>query len=378
MNENFISRQQLMTLPERIRKAGETNAAKELYSYLWEAWRNKDIKPINVLVVGTGGSYPAALVAAHSIREEMYTPNVEVATPQTALRIINQFDRIINCDWHPKYDLVIGISYSGKTPDIKAVSEACRRRSYPFVLLTGANKSEMKEIYHEDDLTRIVSYFNADDNSGRERGMISMASTLIPATLFDDCVNKHWSEEIYQEYLESGEKFVSELNISEIASSIKKHPVVHIFYEWETLPTAADIESKFIESGIANVVLHEKKNFSHGRNVVLSTQKFGLVINLTKYSVGILMKTFEVEKHYKNDYDKNLADFLKGICAKKSAHYLELGNGKIHPAEWNLEEMSKLPYFITTIGEKLNVDISRPLTPFPKEANDLYEYKGEF
>lgn len=382
MKENFVSRQQLSLLPERIRKAEETDATKELYSHLWEAWEKKNLKPINVLIIGAGGSYPAALAAAHSIRDEMRTPNVEVTTPQTALRIIKQFDKILNCDWHPNYDLVIGISYSGKTPDIKAVSEACGRRSYPFVLLTGAEKSELQELYHEDDLLKIVSYFNAEDNSGKEKGMISMASTLIPAVLFDDYIistppTRHWFE-IYREYLEDGEKFVSELNVSGIAESIKKHPVVHVFYEWELLPTAADIESKFIESGIANVVLHEKKNFSHGRNTILSTQDFGLVINLIKYAVGISLATSEVKKHYKNDYDKNLSHFLSGLCENKSAYYLEIGNGKFEPAQWNLEEMSKLPYLITTIGEEMNIDISKPLTPFPKEAIALYDYKGEF
>lgn len=382
MKENFVSRQQLSLLPERIRKAQETDATKELYSHLCEAWKKKNLKPINVLIVGAGGSYPAALAAAHSIRDEMCTPNVEVTTPQTALRIIKQFDKIINCNWHPNYDLVIGISYSGKTPDIKAVTEACLRRSYPFVLLTGAQKSELQELYHEDDLLKIVSYFNAEDNSGKEKGMISMASTLIPAVLFDDYIistppTQHCFES-YREYLEDGEKFVSKLNISGIAESIKKHPVVHVFYEWEMLPTAADIESKFIESGISNVVLHEKKNFSHGRNTILSTQDFGLVINLTKYAIGISLATSEVKNHYKNDYDKNLSHFLSGLCENKSAHYLEIGNGKFEPAQWNLEEMSKLPYLITAIGEEMNIDISKPLTPFPKEAIALYDYKGEF
>lgn len=382
MKENFVSRQQVSLLPERIRKAEETDATKELYSYLNEAWKEKDFRPINVLIVGAGGSYPAALAAAHSIRDKMDTPNVEVTTPQTALRILKQLDSIINCDWHPSYDLVIGISYSGKTPDIKAVYEACKKRNYLFVLLTGADKSELQEIYHEDTLIKIVSYFNAEDKTGKEKGMISMAATLIPSVLFDDYIistppTRHWFE-IYQEHLKDGEKFVSELNISGIAESIKKHPVVHVFYEWELFPTAADIESKFIESGIANVVLHEKKNFSHGRNTILSTQDFGLVINLTKYTMVISLATSEVKKHYKNDYDKNLSHFLSGLCENKSAHYLEIGNGKFEPAQWNLEEMSKLPYLITAIGEEMNIDISKPLTPFPKEAIELYDYKGEF
>lgn len=367
MNENFVSRQQLSLLPERIWKAEETYATHELYKYLWGKFR----KTMSIMIVGTGGSYPAALVAAHTIRDKLgQNQNVDVATPQTALSIFRSSYR----DYHPEYDLVIGISYSGKTPDIKAVSEACTSIGYPFILLTGANKAELKELYHENELLRVISYFNAEDTSGKERGMISMFSTLMPAIIFD----ASHDFKVYQKNLENGENFVSGLNITDIANSINKAPIVHVFYEWETLPTAADIESKFVESGIANVVLHEKKNFSYGRYTTLFKQDFALAINLTfGEGISISLETSEVQVLY-NDYDSLIAKFLKGICGSKSAHYLEMGNTPIHPAKWNIKEMSKLPYLITAIGETLNIDISKPLTPLPKEAITLYDYKGEF
>ena len=148
------------------------------------------------------------------------------------------------------------------------------------------------------------------------------------------------------------------------------------------MPTAADIESKFVESGIANVVLHQKKNFSHGLFTSLYNQNFAFVINLTRYSFSFSFdfstKASEGKKLYKNDYDESIANFLKERCANKSAHYLEIGNSNLKPAQWNIEEMSKLPYLITAIGEELNIDISKPIIPFPKEAIALYDYKGEF
>lgn len=231
MNENFVSRQQLSLLPERIWKAEETDATHELYRYLWDKFEKKAFKPMRIMIVGAGGSYPAALAAAHSIRDEMRTPNVEVATPQTAIRTIKQFSKILNCDWHPEYDVVIGISYSGKTPDIKAVSEVCTSRGYAFVLLTGADKEELKELYHEYEFLKIISYFNAKDTSSKERGMISMFSTLMPAIIFDDYIissarpTEHYFE-VYREDLENGEKFVSDLNITDMANSINKAPII--------------------------------------------------------------------------------------------------------------------------------------------------------
>ena len=143
MKEEFVSRQQVNLLPERIRKAEETDATKELNLYMWDLFEKKKYVPMNIMVVGAGGSYPAAIFAKHALHDEMRTPNVEAVTPQTAVRILTQFDRVNNGEWNPKYDLVIGISYSGKTPDIKCVSELCAQKGFPFILVTGTEKSTL-------------------------------------------------------------------------------------------------------------------------------------------------------------------------------------------------------------------------------------------
>ena len=378
MKEEFVSRQQVNLLPERIRKAEKTYATKELNLYMWDLFEKKKYVPMNIMVVGAGGSYPAAIFAKHALHDEMRTPNVEAVTPQTAVRILTQFDRVNNGEWNPKYDLVIGISYSGKTPDIKCVSELCAQKGFPFILVTGAEKSTLSDIYRESDSMKIISYYNAEDTTGKERGMISMVSTLAPIIIFDD----NWTCKLIsknQEALVNGEKFVSDLNISEIAKTIKQYPVIHVFYEWDTLPTAADIESKFTESGIANVVLHEKKNFSHGRYTSLYNQNFAVVINLTRHGMAIpLDGSGNINKFYKYKYDENLAIFLNKICEEKSTHYIEIGTVAMMPSQWNIEAMSKLPYLITAIGEELGIDISKPLKPFPEEAIQLYDYKGKF
>lgn len=366
MKKEFVSRQQVDLLPQRIRMAEETNATKDLKLYIGDLWKKNNFKPMNILIVGSGGSYPAAIFAKYVIHDEFQTPNVEAVTPQTAIRIITQFDSILNCDWHAKYDLVIGISYSGKTPDIKAVSDLCLRKNYPFALLTGANKEELSEFYDENDVFKIFSYFNSNDCTGKEKGMISMFSTLAPVIILDD----NWSVKLIsenQEALKEGEKFVSNLDIKAILNSIKKHPIIHVFYEWDTFATAIDIESKFTESGIANIVLHEKKNFSHGRYTSLYNQDFSLVINLTRYGTN-----------FKYEYDKILLAYLSDLCKNKSAHYIEIGTRAFEPSQWNIEAMAKLPYLITSIGEELGIDISKPLKPFPKESIPLYDYKGMF
>lgn len=377
MKENFVSRQQVNLLPERLRKAEETNAAIELDCYMWDLFEKKFFKPLKIMIVGAGGSYPAALVGKHALHNEMRTPNVEAVMPQTAIRILSQFDNILGCDHKPIYDLVIGVSYSGKSPDIIAVANLCIKKKFPFVLLTGASRFDLLDLfYKESKYCKIISYFNPKDTTGKEKGMISMFSTLAPAVIFDDLGSKSIIEN--QECLSKGEKFVNSLDIDGIAKAIKKFPIIHVFYDWTNLPTAVDIQSKFTESGIANVILHEKKNFSHGCYTALYNLRFALVINLVRFRCGIYLDSLTTSKFYHNSYDECLSTFLNKRCEDLSAHYIELGTTLMFPSQWNVEEMSVLPYLVTSIGEELDIDISKPLAPFPKEAIELYNYKGDF
>ena len=385
MRPDFVSRQQLELLPGRIHKAEETEATHEVYSFLWDLFRAKDFKPLKIMVVGAGRSFPAAISVSHSLRDELRTTNVETYTPQTALRVLTQRDFIMFDEFKPFYDVVIGISYSGKTPDIKAVYKDCTERGFPFVLFTGADKETLREEYNDfkDKNLKVISYFNPEDTTGKELGMISMFSTLAPAILFDDYLvssdPKARYYDVYENDLKKGEEFVSKLNISRIARVLKSRPIIHVIYEWRTYALAEDIACKFMESGIANVVLHEKKNFSHGGYTLLYKQKFGMVINLTKFDVGINVVDC-TSSLYHNDYDTVLDEFLKGICKKKSAIYIEMGSGQIFPAQVLTQELSKLPYLITAIGEEMGTDISNPYYPdsFLEETKALYDYQGEF
>ena len=378
MKEGFVAKQQLDLLPERIRKAQETKATNDLYFWISDLRKAKNWKPMRIMVVGTGGSYPAALLARFALADQYGTPYVYAETPQNAIKTMREFHNVNLGEMMPDFDLVVGISYSGKTPDIKEVADFAERRGFPFVLLTGAKKSDIEDLYHESDSLKIISYFNEEDTTGMEESFISLFPVLAPGIVTWDNPTNHCISGI-QEMLEDGRKEASKLKIASIARSLKKCPIIHIFYEWDMLPAAKDLESKFTESGIANVILHEKKDFSHGRCTIMCRQNFSVIINLNRYNIGIpLDGRRKISKYHKNEYNEKLAEFLKEICEEKGAHYLEFGNGMWETYDCNINMMAIFPYIITAIGEKMNIDIGKPIKPYPKKANYLYTYRGEF
>lgn len=372
MTENFVSGEQLRLMPTRVKYAEETGATEDLRRIVWNICEKKNYKDIKLLIVGAGGSYPTALFARQALLDKVRSSNIDVATPQTAVQMLNQLSNEGDIYWLP-YDIVIGISYSGKTPDIRRVYEICKGQSINFILVTKAEKKDVEELY-EYSKDYIVSYFNPNDDTGKERGMISMASTYAPLTIFDDLKGSSISDN--QALFSAAMDKVKSFGIPKIAKSLTETPIINVFYEYSTMPTAFDIESKFTESGIANVILHEKKNFSHGRYVSLYKLKAGLNINLTREISYSGITTDEEITYPRTEYDKLLKQFLKDVSMQKGTPYIEMGIANPFDSDWNMEAMSIIPYLLVEIGNAMGIDISKPLKPFPEEAKDLYNYYG--
>ena len=383
MNDDYISIHQLDLLPKRVEMALKTDATSKLQNVIQElAGKKADV--VSVLVVGAGGSYSAAVFATHALEERLSYENfsffAEAVTPQTALMKLD-------C----KYDLVIGISYSGRSPDITAVANECSYRYIPFLLITGANPDSLKGMYDEEDC-QAISYYNPEDDTYKEHGMISMASTLIPCMLFyDACECGDNTEPSHLERIEDAKERMESIKkagtLSVLAYSLKAHPMIHLLYDYHHRPVMRDLESKLTESGIACVMLHEKKNFSHGRTSVLFRQDFGLIINLAVYGWAFgedIEKNFlslvngDYSVDYANGYEKKLASFLKEVCKEKHSVYYEMRSVHGTDVSWNLDCMCQLPYWITYLGEALEVDVSKPVSSIPCMANDLYRYEGSF
>ena len=114
-----------------------------------------------------------------------------------------------------------------------------------------------------------------------------------------------------------------------------------------------DLESKFIESGIINCIIHEKKNFSHGRFVNYENL-------MNNYSIY-----FKQNKTSK--YEEELLDYLGNNNIVIESAY----NGIL--AEFDLLIASQ--YIIYYFGKYLDIDVSKP--KYSNDAMKIYFYKGD-
>lgn len=147
--------------------------------------------------------------------------------------------------------------------------------------------------------------------------------------------------------------FEKEFKKEEIKNMFKKGNNINIFTGDYTKSSSYDMESKFIESGIVNVVIHEKKNFSHGRfvNYENLNNKNSIYLKSSKTS------TYEMELiNYLKDGNNLLieSDYNDILC------------------EYDLLIASQL--LIYYVGKILDIDVSKP--SYSSNAMKLYFYKG--
>ena len=134
---------------------------------------------------------------------------------------------------------------------------------------------------------------------------------------------------------------------------MKEHNLINIFRGDYTDTACYDLESKIIESGIFNCIIHEKKNFSHGRFINYENLDNRCSIyfkqkSTSKYEIELLKYLNENSIIIESKYDGILAEFDLLIASQFIIYY---------------------------IGKVLDIDVSKP--KYSDEAMKIYFYKGE-
>lgn len=296
----------------------------------------------NCLFIGTGGSYAGAYFAARIINL-LYGCNTYSMYPRDVLYRNNK-----------NIDKVILFSHSGTTSDIiNSVKDLDKENVY---IIT---KGELQKIVLKSGISKnnILSYRTAS-NRGKERGFLSFEGAVAPAAIFlkhylyktnssVDC-NKFIDGTVNYWY-----KQMCKLITKDIIKNMKEHNLINLFRGDYTNAACFDLESKIIESGIFNCIIHEKKNFSHGRFINFE--------NLNN-TCSIYFKQKTTSK-----YESELLEYLGNETIIIESRY----DGIL--AEFDLLIASQ--FIIYYIGKVLDIDVSKP--KYTEDALKIYFYKGD-
>lgn len=299
----------------------------------------------NSIFVGTGGSFAGAKFSSKVINH-LYGSNTIALYPRDLYYRNNN-----------NVDAVFMFTYSGTTNDL-LVSTSLIDNKRKYII----TKGELQKVVTKTGISKnnIISY-RTGTNKGKERGFLSFEGALAPSSLFlklyfeknekndvevfiRESIN-YWKD-YFDKYFKNNKKKLKEF--------LKEKNCFNIFTGDFTESAGSDLESKIVESGIYNCLVHEKKNFSHGRFI-----------------------NYEHLSHNKNIYFKQKTTSLYEV---KLLEYLEKGQNLIIESRYDgiLCEYDLLiasQYLIYYISNFLNIDISKPT--YNEDAMKIYFYKGE-
>lgn len=295
----------------------------------------------NTIVVGSGGSFAVAQYVKKSLN-----------CFSTAMR-----PREMLCEKVEFADNVILATYSGKTPDIIQCIDHCKKyKNIKKITVLTWDGTTLREKTDLDNRVDIIEYKN---NGAKEKSFISIASTLAPISLFTRYFVEQKGEK-FDEYLKDtlnraerdAVKTAKEMNFAEL----KENPFIEILYESEAKSAGSMLESNFTETGMIRSIMHEKKDFTHGR-----------------YTLGYKNNTpvmIWLKNSIESSYDKKLVWFEKEVWQDGRRFIVLESKDKGMLGEFEL--MVKGMYLTKAIAERLDVDISK--IPYPKQSAELYNF----
>lgn len=300
-------------------------------------------KSKSYLFIGTGGSFAGASFAS-TVINDLFGASTYSLYPRDALYRNN-----INID------KAFLFSYSGTTNDlIQSVKDFDKNNVYVIT------KGQTQNIVTKTGILKnnIITY-RTSTNKGKERGFLSFEGALAPAALFmklylqktnsDININNfikdsmsYWSSQVQKEI---DKKFIE--------SAINHNKIINVFRGDYSNCASYDLESKLIESGIFNSIIHEKKNFSHGRFINFENMNNKCVIYFKQKTTS--------------KYEEELLNYLGNKIAIFESKYVGF------LAEFDLLIASQ--FIIYQIGKLLDIDVSKP--NYTDNAMKIYFYKGQ-
>lgn len=297
----------------------------------------------NYLFIGTGGSFAGASFAS-TVINDLFGASTYSLYPRDAFYRNNT-----------NIDKAFLFSYSGTTNDIiQSVKDFDKNNVYVIT------KGQIQNIVTKAGILKnnIITY-RTSTNKGKERGFLSFEGALAPAALFMKLYLQKINSDIdINNFIKDSMSYWSnkvqkEIDKNFIESAINHNKIINVFRGDYSNCASYDLESKLIESGIFNSIIHEKKNFSHGRFINFENMNNKCVIYFKQKTTS--------------KYEEELLDYLGNKIAIFESKY----DGLL--AEFDLLIASQ--FIIYQIGKLLDIDVSKP--NYTDNAMKIYFYKGQ-
>lgn len=324
----------------------ETRIINAINSSAYDKLAKIDFESLNnSIFVGTGGSFAGAKFSSKLINH-LYGLNTIALYPRDLYYRNNN-----------GIDLVFLFTYSGTTNDLLVGASLIDNQNKYII-----TKGELQKVVTKTGISKnnVISY-RTGTNKGKERGFLSFEGALAPASLFLKLYFESKSRNNIEEFIRDSinywknyfDKYFKE-NKKVLKEFLKEENIFNIFTGDFTESASSDLESKIVESGIYNCLVHEKKNFSHGRFV-----------------------NYEHLSHNQNIYFKQKTTSL---YEEKLLEYLKKGQNLIIESRYDgilceYDLLISSQYLIYYISNFLNIDISKPT--YTEDAMKIYFYKGE-
>jgi sugar/nucleoside kinase (ribokinase family)/fructoselysine-6-P-deglycase FrlB-like protein len=282
-------------------------------------------------VLGSGGSYSAAEYISLLINSNDKI-NSKPIKPYSFSNTVKK-----------PFDFLLIISYSGNTKDyFKPISIADELGVKKIYLLSHSKKPKLWEYIRSKNriFTNDFLFDYSKDRVSKERGFLSIAGTLLPSLTFLISSKKHnvSSIDILRDYELIMNKKYKLLGL--VAEKIMNNPIIDIFGTGYSWPAVLDLESKLIEANISAAILHEIKDFSHGR--------FMFSLNNSNPAIVLLTSV--------QDYDKRL---LEVLSEKKHVIFIKSSDEGI---VGGFQLLLEVQYFIFKLSKLIapHIDITKP------------------
>jgi hypothetical protein len=308
-------------------------------------------------VVGSGGSYPAArLIADVLTRHGWFAQAVRPGEYLSA---------------SVRTDAVIAVSYSGRTPDLaSALKMAGRHGVSKRVVLTAVPHPALAGSINESEgHDEVVAYGPSGRVPGRaygarERGFVSIAGTVMPCVPW--MVAEHGFDAVIElvRRLEAHSERIQHL-AKRLADEARMVRHLNVIAAGRAQPAAIDVESKFTESGLPAVTVHEAKDFSHGRFMSVLRPPSYEIDEEEALSPVLLLTTGPLSR-----YQQHVARI---VGSRTTLHTLSAASDDTVGA---IELLAAVQWLSQAVGRVLDVDISRP-REVPDGGLRLYGWRGE-